>query len=237
MNKDHMAECANPECDHDRTIPSPGCALRKGRTDRSFPVAVAELRAAAEEIRAELVCCDVFARLHIKRPIDRSIEDRREYRSHSICYWGEASARLVDARADALISPARGLAVADHKADCDVTRMGGVAGEVARFNVAAQVGAPVLFWPGAKEGEGREGVTRSRAWLLGDHTPVVMVEGYPGAIALTHVAPIPPQPHDPRTHGGNHAPLPDGARLASGFCDDCDQHLGTPVKSSDGSAA
>jgi hypothetical protein len=22
------AECANPECDHDRSIPSPGCALR-----------------------------------------------------------------------------------------------------------------------------------------------------------------------------------------------------------------
>ena len=43
------------------------------------------------------------------------------------------------------------------------------------------------YWPGAREGEGRKSVTRSEAWLLGGHTPVVMVEGYPGGIALSHV--------------------------------------------------
>lgn len=77
-------------------------------------------------------------------------------------------------------------------AEIDVLHMGGIAGDVARFNAATPVGSPVLFWPGDRSGEGRESVTRSRAWLLGDQTPVVMVEDYPGGIALTHVAPIPP---------------------------------------------
>lgn len=77
-------------------------------------------------------------------------------------------------------------------AENDVLRMGGIAGDVARFNATTPVGSPVLFWPGDRSGEGRESVTRSRAWLLGDHTPVVMVEDYPGGIALTHVTPIPP---------------------------------------------
>lgn len=58
---------------------------------------------------------------------------------------------------------------------------------VEQFNEVAPIGTPVLYWPGAREGEGREGVTRSEAWLLGGHTPVVMVEGYPGGIALSHV--------------------------------------------------
>ena len=35
-----------------------------------------------------------------------------------------------------------------------------------------------------------------------------------------------PAPSDPRTHGGNHAPLPEGAYLAPGFCDGCDQSRG-----------
>jgi hypothetical protein len=105
----------------------------------------------------------------------------------------------------------------------DVLRMAGVAGDVARFNASTPVGTPVLFWPGDRSGEGRESVTRSRAWLLGDHTPVVMVEGYPGGIALTHVAAMPSQPNDPRTHDGNHAPLPDGAYLSPGFCAECDR--------------
>ena len=42
-------------------------------------------------------------------------------------------------------------------------------------------------WPGLREGDGRESVTRSEAWLMGGHTPVVMVEGYAGGIALSHV--------------------------------------------------
>ena len=59
---------------------------------------------------------------------------------------------------------------------------------VEQFNMHCPVGTPVLYWPGLREGRGRESTTRSCAWLLGGHTPVVMVEGYPGGIALSHVA-------------------------------------------------
>jgi len=58
---------------------------------------------------------------------------------------------------------------------------------VEQFNEVCPIGSPVLYWPGAFEGEGRKSVTRSAAWLLGGHTPVVMVEGYAGGIALSHV--------------------------------------------------
>lgn len=56
-----------------------------------------------------------------------------------------------------------------------------------QFNTVCPIGTPVLYWPGALEGEGRKSRTRSAAWMLGDHTPVVMVEGYAGGIAITHV--------------------------------------------------
>lgn len=46
------------------------------------------LRGAAEEIIAELVCCDAYER--------RDRETR-----HHICYWGGAAASLVRSRADA----------------------------------------------------------------------------------------------------------------------------------------
>lgn len=58
---------------------------------------------------------------------------------------------------------------------------------VDRFNDLAPVGTPVLYWPGTRVGPGRRSVTRSAAWLLGGHTPVVMVDGYPGGVALSHV--------------------------------------------------
>lgn len=76
------------------------------------------------------------------------------------------------------------------KAESDATD--GVAGVVKRFNDLCPVGTSVCYWPGLRAGEGVLSVTRSRAWLLGDHTPVVMVEGYAGGIALTHVTPYPP---------------------------------------------
>lgn len=59
--------------------------------------------------------------------------------------------------------------------------------EVEQFNELVPVGSPVLYWPGVRSGEGRKSVTRSAAWILGGQTPVVMVEGYSGGIALTHV--------------------------------------------------
>lgn len=58
---------------------------------------------------------------------------------------------------------------------------------VEQFNEHVPIGTPVLYWPGERTGEGRRSVTRSAAWLLGGHTPVVLVDGYPGGIALSHV--------------------------------------------------
>lgn len=63
-----------------------------------------------------------------------------------------------------------------------------------QFNAVCPVGSPVLYWPGERVGEGRKSVTRSAAWLLGGHTPVVMVEGYAGGIALSHVMGYNPTP-------------------------------------------
>lgn len=69
-------------------------------------------------------------------------------------------------------------------------RTGKTAATVDAFNKHVPVGSRVVYWPGVRVGEGRESVTRSAAWFLGGHTPVVMVEGYPGGIALTHVMPV-----------------------------------------------
>ena len=59
------------------------------------------------------------------------------------------------------------------------------------FNEHVPIGTPVGYWPGVREGEPRRSVTRSAAWLMGGHSPVVMVDGYPGGIALSHVMPLP----------------------------------------------
>lgn len=57
-----------------------------------------------------------------------------------------------------------------------------------RFNEAHPVGTPVRYWPGVREGDGIESVTRTPAWLLGSGHAVVSVEGYAGGIALTHIS-------------------------------------------------
>lgn len=56
------------------------------------------------------------------------------------------------------------------------------------FNAAHAVGTPVTYWPGIRAGEGVESFTRTPAWVIGGHTPAVSVAGYPGGIALTHIA-------------------------------------------------
>lgn len=43
--------------------------------------------AKAYEIRAELVCCDIYERDH---------ETDRAGRTHPICFWGEAGARIAE---------------------------------------------------------------------------------------------------------------------------------------------
>jgi hypothetical protein len=58
------------------------------------------------------------------------------------------------------------------------------------FNRLHPVGTPVVAFPcmrGCPDHPGLVTVTRTPAWTLGDHTPVVTVEGYAGGIALTHV--------------------------------------------------
>ena len=56
----------------------------------------AALRGAAAEIRAELVCCDTYEQNHATGKYQRYPRD------HDICYWGEAAAQLVEARAKQL---------------------------------------------------------------------------------------------------------------------------------------
>jgi hypothetical protein len=61
------------------------------------------------------------------------------------------------------------------------------------WNAAHPVGTPVLFWPGHRDGPlaepGRRSQTRSAAWVMPCDEAVVLVDGYSGGIALTHVEP------------------------------------------------
>jgi hypothetical protein len=51
-----------------------------------------DLRAAiAYRIRAELVCCQIFEQTHDTPAWERASQGR-----HSICYWGEVSARIAE---------------------------------------------------------------------------------------------------------------------------------------------
>lgn len=59
------------------------------------------------------------------------------------------------------------------------------------WNRRHPVGTPVRYWPAAREGAGRESITRTPAWTLGSGHAVVSVEGHAGGIALTHVDPDP----------------------------------------------
>lgn len=52
--------------------------------------------------------------------------------------------------------------------------------------VEMPIGTPVTYWPGVREGEGIKSVTRSNVWHMGG-SPVVLVRGRAGGIALTHI--------------------------------------------------
>ncbi|MFC0626123.1 hypothetical protein [Kribbella deserti] len=62
--------------------------------------------------------------------------------------------------------------------------------DIAAWNTANPIGTRVLFWPAFKDEPGRESVTRSAAWVLSSGAAVVLVDGYAGGIALTHVEPV-----------------------------------------------
>jgi hypothetical protein len=65
------------------------------------------------------------------------------------------------------------------------------------WNERYAVGCPVLAFPGSRDGRALNTRTRSAAWVMGGHSAVVMVEGYAGGIALSHVEPIPRSPEGP----------------------------------------
>lgn len=79
------------------------------------------------------------------------------------------------------------------------------------FNSLYGVGTWVRYWTGTRQDPARDGQTRSKAELLGGHTPVVWVTGHGACIALTHVDAIPDQPDG--IEGDSHD-LPDPARAA-----------------------
>lgn len=58
------------------------------------------------------------------------------------------------------------------------------------WNVRHEIGTPVRYWSGVKEGPGKTGVTTSEAFLLGGHTPSVLIDTCRGCVALTHVEAI-----------------------------------------------
>lgn len=49
----------------------------------------------AFRIRAELVCCSIFARIHDKNEMTLA-EAIKSRDWHDLCYWGEAAARLAE---------------------------------------------------------------------------------------------------------------------------------------------
>jgi hypothetical protein len=69
------------------------------RTERA--VIAAEI---AYNIRAELVCCDIYERLSTER--DEHGWRTERTRGHHLCYWGEASARIAESHARVPVEPA-----------------------------------------------------------------------------------------------------------------------------------
>lgn len=60
---------------------------------------------------------------------------------------------------------------------------------VAEWNAKHPVGTLVKYWPGVRQGEGKQGRTRSEASILCGE-PCVWIEGARGGVSLSHVEPI-----------------------------------------------
>lgn len=58
---------------------------------------------------------------------------------------------------------------------------------VEAFNKKCQLGTPVRYWTGVREGEGKKGKTKTEAVVLEGHTAVVWVTGHSACISLSHV--------------------------------------------------
>lgn len=57
----------------------------------------------------------------------------------------------------------------------------------AEWNARFPVGTAVVAYPGVRGENPLTTVTRSKAWTLSGHTPVVLVDGHSGGIKLTHL--------------------------------------------------
>jgi hypothetical protein len=59
------------------------------------------------------------------------------------------------------------------------------------WNASYPIGTPVVYQPvkGDPARDNKQTKTRSSAWVLGGHTPVVMVEGIAGGVAIEHCFP------------------------------------------------
>lgn len=53
--------------------------------------------AIAYRIRAELVCCDLYNRVNVRRELTLA-QAMESHGSHDRCYWGEASAQIAEGR-------------------------------------------------------------------------------------------------------------------------------------------
>jgi hypothetical protein len=62
---------------------------------------------------------------------------------------------------------------------------------VEEWNAAYPIGTPVVYQSvqGDRAKDNKQTATRSAAWVLGGHTPVVMVNGIAGGVAISHCYP------------------------------------------------
>lgn len=51
----------------------------------------------AFRIRAELVCCDLYDRINVRKELTLA-EAMKSADWHDLCYWGEASAQIAEGR-------------------------------------------------------------------------------------------------------------------------------------------
>lgn len=70
-------------------------AFRAGKQAGETSGANLALDRAAYRITAELICCDLYERLHEVPYEQWTREQKAERRSHSICWWGAAARGLV----------------------------------------------------------------------------------------------------------------------------------------------
>lgn len=96
------------------------------------------------------------------------------------------------------------------------------------FNEHHPVGTRVLAFPGSREGRAILTTTRSTAWRVGPE-PVVMVNGYSGGIALTHIEVI-PDAADPTPERGDVSSEP----TAEGLTEAVDRFLAKTMRAPSG---